>query len=111
MGHQKMTSMSWSVKMPRNTSCVFKREGDVFRQQFRKGEPAAIDILECMLRFSPRARISVGMALEHRVFENIREISREIVSPTHVTLEFEKEPDLDESLLRKYFRKEIRKYR
>eukprot|EP00913_Durusdinium_trenchii_P001264 g1165.t1 len=57
---------------------------------------------------------SMMVALEHRLFTSgpnvIRDQSRETSAPKYVTLEFEKEPDLDEKLLRKYFCKEIKKY-
>lgn len=74
----------------------------------------SIDILNRMLRFNPKDRIEVTAALEHRLFTSgpnvIRDQSRETSAPKYVTLEFEKEPDLDEKLLRKYFCKEIKKY-
>merc|ERR1712007_47451 len=69
------------------------------------------DILAKMLRFNPQERVNVDRALCHRLFEGIRDETREKLSDIHVTLEFEKEPDLDESLLRRYFCKEIRRYR
>jgi len=90
--------------------CFQKREGDCLAQKFRNGEPDALNILETMLRFNPQARTSVSAALEHRLFRDIRDPAREIASRSYVTLEFEKEPDLDESLLRRYFCKEIRRY-
>jgi len=90
--------------------CFQKREGDHLLQKFPHHDPLAIDILGAMLRFNPRARVSVERALEHPLFADIRDASREVGGSSYVTLDFEKEPDIDESLLRRYFCKEIRKY-
>jgi mitogen-activated protein kinase 1/3 len=91
--------------------CFQHRDGDNLAQKFRKVDPVALDILAKMLRFNPQERVNVDRALRHRLFEGIRDETREKLSDVHVTLEFEKEPDLDESLLRRYFCKEIRRYR
>jgi len=91
--------------------CFQHRDGDNLAQKFRKVDPVALDILAKMLRFNPQERVNVDRALCHRLFEGIRDETREKLSDIHVTLEFEKEPDLDESLLRRYFCKEIRRYR
>merc|ERR1712137_718680 len=94
----------------RYIKCFQKREGDNLLQKFPKHDPLAIDILGAMLRFNPRARISLERALEHHIFADIRDASREVRGNSYVTLDFEKEPDIDEPLLRRYFCKEIRKY-
>merc|ERR1712007_26489 len=90
--------------------CFQKREGARLMQKFPHHDPLAIDILGAMLRFNPRARIGVERALEHSLFADVRDNSREVRGSSYVTLDFEKEPDIDESLLRRYFCKEIRKY-
>lgn len=94
--------------------CFAARDGDGLSVKFPGVEADSIDILNRMLRFNPKDRIAVTEALEHRLFTSgpnvIRDTSRETSAPKYVTLEFEKEPDLDEKLLRKYFCKEIKKY-
>jgi len=94
----------------RYIKCFAAREGDGFQVKFPGIEADSVDILNRMLRFNQRQRISVTEALEHRLFSTIRDAAKELVAPRIVSLHFEKEPDLDEKLLRKYFCKEIRKY-
>jgi mitogen-activated protein kinase 1/3 len=90
--------------------CFAKRDGDGLRSKFPHVDGDSIDILDKMLRFNPGHRMRVPEALEHVLFADIRDPQKEIVASNFVTLDFEKEPDLDEALLRKYFCKEIRKY-
>jgi len=90
--------------------CFQKREGARLMQKFPHHDPLAIDILGAMLRFNPRNRVSVERALEHHLFTDIRDVTREVAGNSFVSLDFEKEPDLDESLLRRYFCKEMRKF-
>lgn len=87
--------------------CFAPREGDGLRAKFPLVDLDSIDIMDKMLRFNPASRISVQTALEHNLFADIREPTKESTAATFITLEFEKEPDLDETLLRKYFCKEI----
>eukprot|EP00435_Cladocopium_sp_Y103_P037620 s147_g10.t1 len=87
--------------------CFAAREGDGIKSKFPQVEDDCVDILDKMLRFNPSQRISVAKALEHPLFEaSIRDKSKEVTASEHVSLDFEKEPDLDEGLLRKYFCKE-----
>merc|ERR1711972_394166 len=90
--------------------CFAAREGDGFKSKFPMAEDDSIEILDKMLRFNPSSRIRVEDALECGLFREIREPARETTAPGFVALDFEKEPDLDETLLRKYFCKEIRVY-
>lgn len=90
--------------------CFAKREGDGLRAKFPKVEADSIDILDKMLRFNARQRVKVPQALEHRLFTEVRDAAKETTASSMVTLHFEKEPDLDERLLRKYFCQEIRLY-
>mmetsp|Transcript_37614 Transcript_37614/g.97260 ORF Transcript_37614/g.97260 Transcript_37614/m.97260 type:complete len:448 (-) Transcript_37614:150-1493(-) len=90
--------------------CFAKREGEGLRSKFPQADMESMDILGKMLRFSPTERVQVKDALDHQLFADIRDPSKETVADAIVTLDFEKETDLDEHLLRKYFFKEIRRY-
>jgi len=90
--------------------CFSAREGEGLRAKFPQVEDDSIDILNTMLRFNPRERSPVSASLKHSLFASIREPSRETTAPKMLSLDFEKEPDLDENLLRRYFCKEIKKY-
>jgi len=90
--------------------CFASREGEGVRSKYPHVEGESVDILERLLRFSPKERLSVTQALEHPLFLDIREPSKETAAAAPVTLEFEKEPDLDETLLRRLFCREMSKY-
>eukprot|EP00929_Paragymnodinium_shiwhaense_P050451 TRINITY_DN2538_c0_g2_i1.p1 TRINITY_DN2538_c0_g2~~TRINITY_DN2538_c0_g2_i1.p1 ORF type:complete len:446 (+),score=77.98 TRINITY_DN2538_c0_g2_i1:187-1524(+) len=90
--------------------CFAAREGEGLSSKFPEVDAAAVDIAERMLQFNPKNRIKVTEALGHRLFGEIRNEANEITASSFVSLEFEKEPDLDEPLLRKYFCSEIRKF-
>jgi len=91
--------------------CFAKRDGEGFRSKFSNVDSdASLEMLEGMLRFNPTKRIEVAKALEHRLFEDVRDSVKETSAPKHVTLEFEKEPNLDEALLRRHFSQEIKRY-
>mmetsp|Transcript_39241 Transcript_39241/g.108078 ORF Transcript_39241/g.108078 Transcript_39241/m.108078 type:complete len:420 (-) Transcript_39241:130-1389(-) len=98
----------------RYLKCFVARAGiglaEHLREQACPADPDMIDVLSKMLIFNPSKRITVGAALEHPLFRDLRQPERETVAPTVITLAFEKERDLDEPLLRKYFAKEVRKY-
>jgi len=94
----------------RYLSCFAKRQGEGLQSKFPHVEAGTIDFLEGLLRFSPKERLTVGQALEHPLFTELREPAREVAAPTPVRLDFEKEPDLDETLLRRYFCREMRRF-
>mmetsp|Transcript_1721 Transcript_1721/g.3892 ORF Transcript_1721/g.3892 Transcript_1721/m.3892 type:complete len:173 (-) Transcript_1721:39-557(-) len=90
--------------------CFEKRQGTGLQPKFPHVEPGSLDILEKMLKFSPRCRLSVPAALDHPLFAGIRDESRETTAPGLVVLDFEREKDLPESMLRENFYREIKKY-
>eukprot|EP00931_Biecheleriopsis_adriatica_P024677 TRINITY_DN15314_c0_g1_i1.p1 TRINITY_DN15314_c0_g1~~TRINITY_DN15314_c0_g1_i1.p1 ORF type:complete len:439 (-),score=92.59 TRINITY_DN15314_c0_g1_i1:159-1475(-) len=94
----------------RYIKCFSSREGEGLKGKFPNVEEQQLDLLDKMLRFDSKGRLPVTDALEHRLFASIRDVSRETTAPATISLEFEKEPDLDDRLLRNYFRKEIKKY-
>jgi len=95
----------------RYIQCFARREGEGLAAKFSHVEAESVDVLGQMLRFSPRDRITVTQALEHTLFTEIRDPQKERTANMVISLDFEREPDLDESLLRKYFCKEIQRYR
>jgi len=77
-----------------------------------KPDGDSIDLLSKMLTFNPKKRIAVGDALDHKLFTDVRTKDKEVVFPGQpIKLDFEEEDNLDEPLLRKYFWKELSKYR
>jgi len=90
--------------------CFASRDGEGLKNKFPMIEDLSADILGRMLKFNPKQRIKVDGALDHALFADIRDPAREGKAAGYVSLDFEKEPDLDETLLRKYFCREIRKY-
>ncbi|CAE7306415.1 NTF4 [Symbiodinium sp. CCMP2592] len=87
-----------------------RRERKGVRSRFPDAPDDSVDLLEKMLKFTPRERVNVDRALDHDLFKNIRDRSVETVAPAPVTLEFDKEPDLGETALRKGFAEEIAKF-
>lgn len=94
----------------RYIACFPKQTGEGLHKIFKDIDGGMLDILEKMLIFNPKTRISVQEALAHPLLADIRDKSLETTSPELVVLPFEKEPDLDETLLRQYFNTEFRKY-
>jgi len=69
----------------RYIKCFAAREGDGFQVKFPGIEADSVDILNRMLRFNQRQRISVTEALEHRLFSTIRDAAKELVAPRIVS--------------------------
>jgi mitogen-activated protein kinase 1/3 len=95
----------------RYIKCFAAREGSGVQKKFPNVEPGMCSLLEAMLKFNPRDRVNVDNALDDPCFATIRDKSKELTRKEGiVTLDFEKEPDLDEILLRKYFAIEISRF-
>jgi len=90
--------------------CFTRRQGDGLRFRFPHVANESVDMLEKLLKFNPKTRITVQKALEHKLFTDIRDVSRETVTSEMVVLEFEKVKDLTEMALRQNYFKEVRKY-
>jgi mitogen-activated protein kinase 1/3 len=89
-------------------SCFAARQGDGLQSKFPHVDSALLDLLGQMLKFNPKHRITVDQALESQLFQlDIRNKEKEISATALVTCDFEKEQDLDEPKLRKYFGIEI----
>mmetsp|Transcript_2380 Transcript_2380/g.3633 ORF Transcript_2380/g.3633 Transcript_2380/m.3633 type:complete len:84 (-) Transcript_2380:21-272(-) len=71
--------------------------------------PEAIDFLNKILVFNPYFRMSLEEALNHPLFNNVRRPQAEGFVGKPIELEFEK-MQLDKSILRELFLKEIYSY-
>merc|ERR1719329_1236957 len=86
----------------RYIKCFAARPGDGIPRKFPHVEKAACELLEKMLKFNPRERIKVDAALDDKLFavadqgSAIRDPAKEKTAKRMISLEFEKEPDLDE---------------
>ena len=78
-----------------------------FNEIYPAAGAEAIDLLNKMLVFNPLYRITVEDSLDHSFFKPVRDKDVETVSPSKISLEFEKEGDLDKKRLRELFVKEI----
>jgi len=94
----------------RYLKCFAKRAGEGLQSKFPHISPDCIALLSGMLQFNPKDRIKVDKALEDPIFSEVRNPRKETVAADFIALDFEKEPDLDEMKLRRYFSLEIRKY-
>merc|ERR1712232_1271611 len=77
----------------RYLKCFDDRKGDGFAKVFPHITKASLEMLEKTLVFSPTKRITVKAALEHAIFEPIRDPSKETEHGSLVVLDFEKEKD------------------
>jgi len=87
-----------------------KRPGSGIKERMRYVSDDVIDFLKQMLQFSPQTRCTVDAALENKQVKDLRRLDAK-AHQGPIVLPFEKEPDLDERLLRKYFEEEIGKFR
>eukprot|EP00928_Gymnodinium_smaydae_P013486 TRINITY_DN14915_c0_g2_i1.p1 TRINITY_DN14915_c0_g2~~TRINITY_DN14915_c0_g2_i1.p1 ORF type:complete len:419 (-),score=78.28 TRINITY_DN14915_c0_g2_i1:89-1345(-) len=94
----------------RYLACFAQRQGTGIKDRFPHVEQDSIDILTKMLVFNPKKRVTVNQCLEHDLFKEVRDQSRETTMDRMVFLDFEQEPDLGESVLRQYFMKEVSNY-
>jgi len=90
--------------------CFTNRGAEGFKPRFPHVAEPSLDILDKMLKFSPKVRATVDMALEHPLLKDIRDVSKETTAPEMVVLHFEKEKELGERALRENYHKEIGKY-
>lgn len=115
----ELVSFNFSTDGRRYIRCFDKRQGEGIKAKFMYAGNDTCDMLEGMLQFNPRKRVTVDEALEHRLFYEdtlrgtpmIRDRQRETVAPGPIRLDFEKElrteSDLSEAKLRHYFCEEI----
>jgi len=93
--------------------CFAAREGDGLKSKFSKVPDSSIDLLQKMLLFNPDDRTPVASLLINAAFKDItvaKDVEDAIRKEGQISNDFEKEQDLDDAKLRKYFHKEICKY-
>jgi serine/threonine protein kinase len=80
-----------------------------FKQLFPSASPLAIDLLEKMLHFDPRRRITVDDALRHPWLQELHDPRTEITAPRPFRFDFE-EQDVDEGEVRRRVWEEMQYY-
>jgi mitogen-activated protein kinase 1/3 len=92
--------------------CFPKKKGSGLKAVYPDVEEKSTDILDKMLKFSAKNRMSVKQSLDHPLFEGIRNPASETTASKLVVLNFETEEGgkLDEHSLRKYFALQVRKF-
>ncbi|KAF4648200.1 hypothetical protein FOZ61_003039, partial [Perkinsus olseni] len=88
--------------------CFTKRPGIGIAEVFRAASADASDLLERILVFNHKKRLTVGECLEHSYFKEVRGV--ELVAKDQVFLPFELESTLDEKDMRQYFILEMQKF-
>mmetsp|Transcript_88971 Transcript_88971/g.203495 ORF Transcript_88971/g.203495 Transcript_88971/m.203495 type:complete len:427 (-) Transcript_88971:183-1463(-) len=84
--------------------------GTGLRHRYPGTSEEGLDLLERMLVFDHRARITVDEALAHPWFTEEQRMMPIDLAHEQVILDFETEPCLDEPRLRKYFLLEVKKF-
>ena len=80
------------------------------KQKFPGSSDDALDLLDQMLQFNPRRRITVNQALEHPFFAEVRSPTKEIEADFSLEFEFEKDHNLTIDKLRTLFVEVIKSY-
>jgi len=80
-----------------------------FRKKFPEADPLAIDLMEKMLEFDPRKRITVTQALKHPWLAQLHDEGAEPSAPHEFEFEFE-EAQLNESKVRELLWQEMMQF-
>jgi len=93
-----------------------KRAGTGLREKFPKIDDLSLDLLDRMLRFDAKSRITDDDALSHQLFQSIREPEKELpLATAKIVLDFDKElaeampSDVMTQKLRSYLAAEVEK--
>ena len=83
-----------------------RKEGEDLSKRFPGSSPATLDLMKKCLVFDPAKRIKVEDAVKHEAFKGVQSSAADNMpdGSNQVELEFEKEPDLNEKALRKWFK-------
>jgi mitogen-activated protein kinase 1/3 len=71
----------------------------------------ALDLLDKLLHFNPFKRVTVDDALNHSFFEDIRDVSIEVVNDCNLDFPFEQEEKLELDIVRFYMIEFIKNYK
>jgi mitogen-activated protein kinase 1/3 len=77
------------------------------KQKFPGSPEDALDLLDKILQFDPKKRMTINEALEHSFFNNVRSSSKEVVSNINFSFEFEEDENLTIEKLKGYFVQEL----
>lgn len=86
------------------------QESSLLSEIFPHSSPSILNLMEGMLVFDPRSRITIEEALSNSYFDNVRDLAREQDSSCVIDLEFEGIKDLNPEDLRDHFINEIFRY-
>ena len=86
--------------------CFTARQGTGLGAKFKAANAETLDLLSGMLIFNHLKRMTVDDILRHPYLAEVRRPSTELVASEQVFLNFELEPELGESQLRRYFHAE-----
>jgi len=86
------------------------REGKGLQGLLPRIDPEALDLLQKMLSFCAPARITIPEALEHPLFLEVRDASKETTATGLIKLDFEDEADLNVKTMRRCFSEEIQRF-
>lgn len=86
------------------------RTGSGLAERVHGAPDESLKFLEQMLRFTPKRRIIVDVALKNELLAEFRDPTRETTASTQIVLDFDSEAVIDEMHLRKYFGQEIHKF-
>ena len=82
-----------------------------FKAKFPGSSPEALDLLQKMLIFDPKKRITVQESLEHPFFKSVRDKSKEEEANYNLEFEFEGDNNLTIEKLRNLFITVIKSYK
>ena len=82
-----------------------------FKAKFPGSSPEALDLLQKMLIFDPKKRITVQESLEHPFFKSVRDKSKEEEANFNLEFEFEGDNNLTIEKLRNLFITVIKSYK
>lgn len=84
-----------------------EREGINLREKYHAISDEGIELLQAMLQFNAKRRITIKEALQHPYLKEVRKIEQEEISTKKIVLPFDDWQSLNETQLRYIFLKEI----
>jgi mitogen-activated protein kinase 1/3 len=85
-------------------------DGEGLRSRFPSVAADSLEMLVQLLKFMPEQRITMAEALQHELFANIRDETREVRAKERVKLPFAADQEFDELSLRMQFGKVLQEY-